>query len=70
MKNPKVSVKLIVSFTIVTVLAMVIGIAGIAGMLRIAETGSSMYENQTAPMPHLAKAEQTLLVTRITVRYI
>ena len=68
MKNIKVSAKLIVSFMIVIVLTAAIGGVGIIGMLQIADSGSYMYENLTAPLPYLARAEQTLLVIRIHVR--
>jgi len=68
MKNMKVAAKLLVSFTIIAVLAVAVGGVGIFGMRRIADSGSDVYENLTAPMPPLAYAERTLLVIRIHVR--
>jgi methyl-accepting chemotaxis protein len=68
MKNMKVRVKLIVSFMIVAVLAIAVGVIGIFGMGQIQESGSYMYENIVVLMPELTKVEQTLLTVRIHVR--
>ena len=68
MKNLKVANKLMVSFMIVTLLAVTVGGVGIFGMQRIADSGVDVYENLTAPMPPLAYAERTLLIIRIHVR--
>jgi len=68
MKNMKVSAKLVVSFLIVGVLAVAVGVVGISGMRQIAQSGSYKYENIIDPMTHLAGTERTLLVIRIHVR--
>jgi len=68
MKNMRVSAKLIVSFFIVGVLAVAVGMVGIFGMRRIADSGTYKYGNIIEPMPYLASAERTLLTIRIHVR--
>ena len=68
MKNMKVRAKLIVSFAIVAILAMAVGIIGIYGMRQIADSGSYMTESTVVPMPWLSKVEETLLTARIHVR--
>ncbi|MCL2190965.1 MAG: methyl-accepting chemotaxis protein [Treponema sp.] len=68
MKNMRVSAKLIVSFLVVGTLAVAVGVVGIFGMLRIANSGSYKNEIIIKPMPHLASAERTLLTIRIHVR--
>jgi len=68
MKNMKVRAKLMVSFMIVAVLAIIVGIIGIFGMRQIEHSGSYMYENSVLPMPKLSKVEQTLLTVRVYVR--
>ena len=64
----KVRVKLIISFMIVAVLAVVVGGVGIFGMQKINTSGSHMYENTVQPMPHLSNVIETLLTVRIHVR--
>jgi len=68
MKNMKVRAKLMVSFMIVAVLAVAVGITGIFGMRQIEQAGSYMYKNSVLPMPKLSKVEQTLLTVRVYVR--
>jgi len=68
MKNMKVRVKLIFSFAIVAVLAIIVGAVGIFGMQQIRDSGFYMYSSIVRPMPHLSNVEQTLLKIRIHVR--
>ena len=68
MKNWKVSVKLMVSFAIITVLAIVIGIVGIIGMSQINSKLVSMYETQTKPLPEAGKALEYLQRLRVQLR--
>jgi len=68
MKNMKVRAKLMLSFMIVAVLAVAVGVIGIFGMRQIEHSGSYMYENSVLPMPTLSKVEQTLLTVRVYVR--
>jgi len=68
MKNMKVSAKLIVSFLVVGALTVAVGVVGVFGMTRIADSGSYKYGNIIQPMPYLASAERTLLTIRIHVR--
>jgi methyl-accepting chemotaxis protein len=68
MKNMKIRVKLIASFLIVSILAVVVGGVGIFGMQRIEDSGHYMYENIVQPMPNLAGVIKTLLIIRIHVR--
>jgi len=68
MKNMKLSMKLFISFFIVAILALAVGVVGIYGMLRIDTYNSYMHESITEPMPNLAFTERTLLTIRIHVR--
>ena len=68
MKNIKVSMKLIVSFLIVIVMTVIIGGIGIFGMLQINGTATSMYENQTVPMPYMTKIMEMLQRQRACMR--
>ncbi|MCL2721292.1 MAG: methyl-accepting chemotaxis protein [Treponema sp.] len=68
MKNMKVRVKLMISFFIVAILAVAVGVIGIFGMQQIRDSGFYMYRSIVRPMPHLSFVEQTLLKIRIHVR--
>jgi len=68
MKNMKVSIKLIVSFTIIIVLAVTIGLVGIFGIDSINDAKQSLYYDITVPMPYLGKVEENLQGARIYVR--
>ena len=68
MKNMKVKAKLLVSFTLVVVLAVVVGIVGIAGMMQIDNAGDYMYRDITEPLPYLARIQETLQNARVQVR--
>ncbi len=68
MKNMKVSVKLIVSFTIVALLAAIVGVVGIIGMLQLNEQDTRMYEVQLVPLPQMAKVIESLQRMRVNLR--
>ena len=68
MKNMKVSMKLIVSFVIVLVLTVAVGVVGIVGMLEIDRADTEMYEMQTVPMPYMAKILETMQKMRVNAR--
>ncbi|MCL2754887.1 MAG: methyl-accepting chemotaxis protein [Oscillospiraceae bacterium] len=68
MKNLKVRTKLFISFTVVVTLAVVVGVVGIVGMLQIAQSGDNMYREITAPLPYLARIQETLQNARVQVR--
>jgi len=68
MKNMKVSLKLVVSFSIIIVLTLTIGAIGIIGMNNINNSFDEMYELQTAPLPELGKAIEMLQRQRACMR--
>ena len=68
MKNLKVSIKLIVSFTIIVALTATVGIVGIIGMMSINNAKREMYYTITSPLPYLAKIEENLQGARVYVR--
>ena len=68
MKNMKVSMKLIVSFLIVIVLTVVVGVIGIFGMNNINAAKQEMYYTVTVPIPYLGKVEENLQSARVYVR--
>jgi len=68
MKNLKVSMKLMVSFMIVVILTALVGGVGIYGMWNINTGASSMYDEQTVPMPHMAKIIEMLQRQRACMR--
>ena len=68
MKNLKVSVKLIVSFSIIIALTAIVGVVGIIGMSNINAAKQDMYYTITTPMPYLGKVEENLQSARVFVR--
>ena len=68
MKNMDVAKKLLIGFMSITALMVVLGILGIAGMLQIDKLSVEMYENQTAPLPQLAKVIESLQLVRVSMR--
>jgi methyl-accepting chemotaxis protein len=68
MKNMKVKSKLFVSFSMLVVLAVAVGIVGIAGMTRINGRADYMYSYITEPLPYLARIQETLQNARVQVR--
>lgn len=51
MKNMKISAKLISSFLIISLISVIIGIAGIVAIQQMRSASQSLYEKQTAPIP-------------------
>ena len=70
MKNMRVSKKLIVSFLIVIVLAVIIGGVGIIGMMQINDGSTNMYEHQTMPLGDIAEAREMFQRLRVQLRNI
>ena len=68
MKNLKVSMKLIVSFTLIIILTLLIGVIGIFGMSNINNAKQDMYYQVTTPIPYLGKVEENLQSARVYVR--
>ena len=68
MKNMKVSRKLISSFLIVAILAAVVGVVGIYGLFQLNNSMTSMYYDQTVPMPSLSKVVEMLQRQRANMR--
>ncbi|MCL2663771.1 MAG: methyl-accepting chemotaxis protein [Oscillospiraceae bacterium] len=68
MKNLKVSLKLIVSFALIILLTVIVGVIGIFGMISINEGKQTMYYDITTPMPYLGKVEENLQSARVFVR--
>ncbi|MCL1822972.1 MAG: methyl-accepting chemotaxis protein [Oscillospiraceae bacterium] len=68
MKNMKVSAKLLTGFLIAAFLTVIIGGAGIFGMWDINKGASSMYDNQTVPMPYMTKVIEMLQRQRACMR--
>jgi methyl-accepting chemotaxis protein len=68
MKNLKVSMKLIVSFTIVIFFSLAIGVIGIVGMTQISNDMNYMYEHNTRPMEDLANAVEYVQRLRVQLR--
>jgi len=68
MKNLKVSMKLVVSFLIIIILTVVIGVIAIFGMNNINAAKQEMYYTVTAPIPYLGKVEENLQSARVYVR--
>jgi methyl-accepting chemotaxis protein len=68
MKNLKISLKLIISFMIVLALMLVVGGAGIIGLVQINKSLSAMYDDQTKPMPYMAKIQEMIQRERACMR--
>ena len=68
MKNLKVSMKLIVSFFIIIILTVMVGVIGIIGMNNINAAKQEMYYEVTAPIPYIGKTEENLQSARVYVR--
>jgi len=68
MKNMKVSVKLMVSFLVVTALAVIIGAVGIFGALQINAGSTEIYQKQTRPLTDIALAREDFQRLRVLAR--
>ncbi|MCL2227574.1 MAG: methyl-accepting chemotaxis protein [Oscillospiraceae bacterium] len=65
MKNLKIANKLLVSFTIVIILTILIGVVGFIGMSSINDASTEMYELQLRPLPMLAYSIEHVQYMRI-----
>ncbi len=70
MKNMKIAVKLISSFLIVVVLAVIVGGAGILGMSRINTGDNDLYEFNVLAIDSIGRAKDNLSLQRMYVRNI
>ncbi|MCL2637938.1 MAG: methyl-accepting chemotaxis protein [Oscillospiraceae bacterium] len=68
MKNRKVSEKLILSFLIVIVLSVIVGVAGVVAILINRDSLYDMYNDQLLPLEELAEVKETLVSMRMYVR--
>ena len=68
MKNMKISTKLTVSFIIVIALTIIVGIAGITGMMLINRGGREMHESQSQPLVNLGMAREYFQRLRVQLR--
>jgi methyl-accepting chemotaxis protein len=68
MKHMKVSRKLIISFLLVVILAVIIGSVGIVGMIQINGKATAMYENNLVPLPSMSNVTTVLQRMRVNLR--
>ncbi|MDR2532713.1 MAG: methyl-accepting chemotaxis protein [Oscillospiraceae bacterium] len=68
MKNLKVSAKLFVSFIIVIIFSLVVGVVGILGMGQISARMNDMYVQQTLPMEDLTNSIEYVQRLRVQLR--
>jgi signal transduction histidine kinase len=68
MKNMKVSTKLTASFIIIIALTIIVGIAGIIGMMLINSGNREMYESQSQPLADLGMAREYFQRLRVQLR--
>lgn len=55
MNNMKISAKLALSFMIVLMLSVVIGVTGIIGLKNVGKLSTAMYERQTMPLTYMSR---------------
>ncbi|MCL2227378.1 MAG: methyl-accepting chemotaxis protein [Oscillospiraceae bacterium] len=68
MKNMRVAKKLILSFCLVVVLSVAIGVVGIIGMMQITAGSTEMYYEQLEPIIHLGYAREYFQRIRVQAR--
>jgi len=68
MKNLKVGTKLLVSFLIVIILTIAVGVVGIVGMMQINSGSTAMYDNQLTPLSDLSFAREYFQRLRVQMR--
>ncbi|MDR1754813.1 MAG: methyl-accepting chemotaxis protein [Eubacterium sp.] len=68
MKNLKVSIKLIISFSVVIVLAVLVGLIGIWGMYQINAADDDLYNNKYLPTVLAGDISQAIVEQRIVMR--
>ncbi len=66
--NMKVSLKLILGFVLVAIIAGVVGIVGISSINTIAEDDAQMYENMTVPLSYMSRISTIFERVRIGSR--
>jgi methyl-accepting chemotaxis protein len=64
----KVSMKLIVSFVIVVVLAVIVGAVGIFGMLELDRIYTGMYDSNLVPLPYMSNVTTMFQQIRVNLR--
>jgi methyl-accepting chemotaxis protein len=67
-KDFSISRKLTINFLIVLVILLLVGGTGVAGMIRIDQMDTYLYEDQTAPIEHLMNATESLYQIRVYAR--
>ncbi|MCL1828035.1 MAG: methyl-accepting chemotaxis protein [Oscillospiraceae bacterium] len=70
MKNLKISLKLMLSFSIVIILAVILGIMGIIGMMRLNQGASDLYDNEIVAIGALANIREQFGAQRSDIRNI
>ncbi|MCL2216885.1 MAG: MCP four helix bundle domain-containing protein [Defluviitaleaceae bacterium] len=68
MKGKKVSTKLTMSFFIVIALTVLVGLAGVVGMVQINRGSMEMYESQSQPLADLGMAREYFQRLRVQLR--
>jgi methyl-accepting chemotaxis protein len=68
MKNMKVSMKLIVAFSIVLALTLAVGVVGIVGLLQMNAAAEDMYTNKSKPLGELTVAIEYFQRIRVQTR--
>ena len=68
LKNYSISRKLLTGFCCITLIMLLVGGAGVAGLLRISAMDTYLYEKQTAPVENLIGAIEGLYQFRIDSR--
>lgn len=67
-KDFRISKKLFINFIITLIVLLLIGGMGIAGMVRIDQMDTYLYESQTEPIQHLINAQKSLYEIRLDAR--
>lgn len=68
LKDLSISRKLLTSFLLMLAIMLIIGVVGIAGMVKIDQMDTYLYTNQTAPISHLINATESLYQIRVDAR--
>ncbi len=66
--NLSISKKLIISFLIISIIATIIGVVGIAGMQTISKADKDLYESETEPLIYLSYMLNSLNDMQISLR--
>ncbi|MCL2233455.1 MAG: MCP four helix bundle domain-containing protein, partial [Treponema sp.] len=68
MRNMNVSIKLAMSFLILSIMTIITGVVGIGGMTRINSGSREMYESQSQPLADLGIAREYFQRLRVQLR--